>query len=305
MGILNSNYDFNKYRFFYAVAEYKSFSKAAENLYISQPAISHAIKELEEQLNTKLFIRNNKSVVLTEDGEKLLFYIKGAFDNILMGERILKEKDDDLTGIIRIGIYSHISLFMLPKVMKKFSNKYPNAKFNIYSTSNMEMLEKLRNKELDFVILQYPIFLNEQNFTEEILCELETCFFANKKYYDLYKNQPDTIIEYPLILPTRGYSDINKLEETFKNHNLSLKRNYTIYCNELTKQFVLEGIGIGWGLKNCIEKELKNKELYEIPVDFPIPTTKFSIAYDKNFLNKTTSEFINFFKEEMKKISIS
>ena len=304
MGILNSNYDFNKYRFFYAVAEYKSFSKAAENLYISQPAISHAIKELEEQLNTKLFIRNNKSVSLTEDGEKLLFYIKGAFDNILMGERVLKEKENDLTGIIRIGIYSHISLFMLPKVMNEFSKEYPNAKFNIYSTSNMEMLEKLRNKELDFVILQYPIFLNEQHFTEELLCELETCFYANKEFYDLYNSNHETIAEYPLILPTRGYPDINKLEELFKNQNLILKRNYTIYCNELAKQFVKEGVGIGWGLKKSIEKELKNSELFEIPIDLPMPTTKFSIAYDKNFLNKTTEEFIKYFKEEMKKISL-
>ena len=304
MGILNSNYDFNKYRFFYAVAEYKSFSKAAENLYISQPAISHAIKELEEQLNTKLFIRNNKNVSLTEDGEKLLYYIKGAFDNILMGERVLKEKENDLTGIIRIGIYSHISLFMLPKIMNEFSKKYPNAKFNIYSTSNMEMLEKLRNKELDFVILQYPIFLNEQNFTEELLCELETCFYANKEFYDLYNSNHETIVEYPLILPTRGYTDINKLEEIFKNQNLILKRNYTIYCNELTKQFAKEGVGIVWGLKKSIEKELKNKELFEIPIDLPMPTTKFSIAYDKKFLNKTTEEFINYFKEEIKKISL-
>lgn len=304
MGILNSNYDFNKYRFFYAVAEYKSFSKAAENLYISQPAISHAIKELEEQLNTKLFIRNNKNVSLTEDGEKLLYYIKGAFDNILMGERVLKEKENDLTGIIRIGIYSHISLFMLPKIMNEFSKKYPNAKFNIYSTSNMEMLEKLRNKELDFVILQYPIFLNEQNFTEELLCELETCFYANKEFYDLYNSNHETIVEYPLILPTRGYPDINKLEELFKNQNLILKRNYTIYCNELTKQFAKEGVGIGWGLKKSIEKELKNSELFEIPIDLPMPTTKFSIAYDKKFLNKTTEEFINYFKEEIKKISL-
>ena len=304
MGILNNNCDFNKYKFFYAVAEYKSFSKAAENLYISQPAISHAIKELEEQLNTKLFIRNNKSVALTEDGEKLLFYIKNAFENILMGERVLKEKEDDLTGIIRIGIYSHVSLFMLPKVMHKFSEKYPHAKFYIYSTSNMEMLEKLRNKELDFVVLQYPIFLNEHTFKEEIICELETCFFANKRYYELYHANHDAIVDYPLILPTRGYTDISALEETLKSHNLILKNQITNYTTALTCELAKEGLGIGWGLKKCVEKEINNQELYEIPVDFKIPTTKFSIAYDPNFLNRTTKEFIKYFKEEMNKISI-
>ena len=299
MGILNNNYDFNKYRFFFAVAEYKSFSKAAEVLYISQPAISHAIKDLEEQLNTKLFIRNKKNVALTDDGEKLLYYVKSAFDNIIMGERILKEKDNDLTGVIRIGIYSHISLFILPNIVKKFSCKYPNAKFSIYCTSNMEMIEKLRNKELDFVILQYPIFLNDNTFKEEILCEYDTCFFANKYYYDLYIKNNDNIVDYPLILPSRGYSDINALEEALKSHNLKLKSNYTNYTTELTKEFAKVGVGIGWGLKKCIENELNSKELYEIPVNFSVPTTKFSIAYDPNFLNKTTLEFINYLKKHI------
>ena len=103
MGIYNSNIDFNKYKFFYAVAENKSFSKAAELLHISQPAISHAIKELEGQLDTKLFIREPKSVKLTENGEKLLSYVVKAFNNIIMAERELTEEKDNLTGNIRIG----------------------------------------------------------------------------------------------------------------------------------------------------------------------------------------------------------
>ena len=70
-----------------------------------------------------LFIRNNKSVELTEDGQRIKFYVKKAFDTILLGEKLLKEESEDLNGVIRIGIYSHISLFMLPKIMKEFNNK--------------------------------------------------------------------------------------------------------------------------------------------------------------------------------------
>ena len=302
MGIFENESDFNKYRFFYAVAECKSFSKATEYLHVSQPAISHAIKELEYQLNTKLFIRNNKSVALTDDGEKLLYYVKNAFDNLTMGERIIKEKDDDLTGIIRIGIYSHISLFMLPKIMKEFGEKHPNAKFYIYATSNQEMIEKLRNRELDFIVLQYPIFINETNLKEEILCELETCFFGNKHYYDLYNEDHDLLKKFPVILPMRGYSDINRLEETLKSHNLMLKNNFTSYTTELTIALAKEGVGIGWGLKKCVEQDINNNNLYELPVEFSMSKTKFSIAYDESFLNHTTSEFIKYFKDRMKDI---
>ena len=75
MGIYNSNCDFNKYKMFYAVSEYKSFSKAAEILHISQPAISYAVKELERELETTLLIRENKSIRLTPEGQELIYYI--------------------------------------------------------------------------------------------------------------------------------------------------------------------------------------------------------------------------------------
>lgn len=304
MSIFDSDGDFNKYRFFYAVAICKSFSKATEYLHVSQPAISHAIKELEEQLHTKLFIRNNKNVTLTEEGDKLMHYVIRAFDNINMGEQIIKEKKDDLSGIIRIGIYSHISLFMLPKIMDEFSKKYPNSKFYVHTTSNNEMSLMLKNNELDFVIMQYPIFVRDDSFKEEIICELENCFYCNKKYYDAYIKDNNSIVDFPFLLPTRGFSDINGLEETLKSRNITSTNKYTIYSSELTTKLALQGMGIGWGLKKCVEKYIENKELYELPVLFDMPRTKFSIAYDSNFLNKTTREFIDFFKEKIKDINL-
>lgn len=302
MGIFDNDSDFNKYRFFYAVAECKSFSKATQILHVSQPAISYAIKELEGQLGARLFIRNNKNVILTDDGEKLLYYVKRAFDNLTMGQRVIKEKDDDLTGVIRIGIYSHISLFMLPLVIKKFNKKHPNAKFYIYATSNMEMLEKLRNRELDFIVLQYPIFITETNLTEEVICQLETCFFCDKKHFDLYSKDSNSFKDFSLILPMRGYSDINRLDETLKKHNIHLKNNIISYTTELTIELAKQGVGVGWGLKKCVDKYIKKGILYELPMNFNNPITKFSVAYDESFLNHTTREFLEFFKEEVKNI---
>lgn len=300
MGIYNSNFDFNKYRAFYAVSECKSFSKAVNLLHISQPAISHSIKELEEQLGTKLFIRENKSVRLTDNGKKLLGYVEKAFNNIVLAERALTETEGELNGNIRIGIYSHISLFMLPKLISQFVSKNPKATFDIYSSSTQELREKLKNRELDIIILQYPVFINEDDYTEEILCELENCFFSNKEFYDLYMSN-NKLAEYPLMLPRRGYDDINALEEMFKRKNMILKNNYRVYTIELAKKLAIEGVGIGWGLKKCVEKEIKNKQLYEIPIDFKIPTTKFSVCYKERYLNQTAIAFLKDFKEYINK----
>jgi len=298
MGIFNSNYDLNKYKILYAVAEYNSFSRAAESLHLSQPAISYAIKELEEQLGTQLLIRNNKNVQLTDDGKKIIFYIKNAFDNIVLGERLLKEKGDDLNGHVKIGIHSNIAKIILPKTIKKFRELYPNIQFYIYTSSSDELIAKLNNKELDLIIIQYPIFLREVKMTEEIICECETCFFGSKEYYDLY-NQEHNFSNIPIILPKDGYPDIMELEETIKKQNVHLNHCITCYTNELTIEFVKQNIGIGWGLKDLIKNELETNVLYEIEVPYQMPKTKFSIAYDCNFINKSTQKFIAFLKENI------
>ena len=298
MGIYNSNYDFNKYKTFYAVAEAKSFSKASETLHISQPAISYAIKELESTLNTKLFYREKNGVILTDDGEKLMFYLQKAFNNIIKAEKIITEREEEATGLVRIGIYSHISTFMLPKMIKEFKKLHPKAKFSIFQSTNRDLLEVLRRRDVDFIILQYPIFLEKNNFEEEIICNLETCFYGNKAMYDKYHN-PNIKHEYPLVLPFSGYADIDSLEEKLKRHNINFNVGIRSYDSITTIELVKEGLGIGWGLKKFIEPEIKHKELYEIPLKFENPPTIYSVAYDKKFLNKTAEEFLKYLKENL------
>ena len=299
MDFVNSNIDINKYKVFLAVAECQSFSKAVEYLHISQPAISHAIKELEEQLGVKLFIRNNKTVLLTEEGERIRKYAKKAFDTLLLGEKSIKEDNQDLNGTVRLGICSHVGAFMLPKIIKLFSSKYPNAKLYIYSTSHEEMLKKMKNNELDIIVVQYPIFIADNNYKEEMLCELKTCFYSNKEFHDKYNENHNLITELPIMLPTRGFPDIDKLEITLKKHNIKLKQNYTVYTSEVTKELVKEGLGISWGIENCIKEELNKKELYKFDTDFKLPIAKFSMAYNENILNNTSKEFIKILKDNI------
>lgn len=300
MGIYDSNCDYNKYKVFYAVAECNSFSKAVDVLHISQPAISYAIKELESQLNTKLFIRENRKIKLTDDGEKLMYYLRRAFNDINIAERVIKEQKKDYSGIIKLGIYQHISLVLLPDLFDKFINKYPNVKFEVVTSSSNELKEKLKNRELDFIITQYPLLMEDNSvFTEEKLFELENCFFATKEIYDSYMNK--TLEEFPLILPFRGYVDIDTLDGLLATTNIKIKNNYRIYTFELTKKLVLKNLGIGWGPRKCIESELKDKVLYEVFMNFDTPNTKFSISYNDKALNDTCKEFIKVLREETKK----
>lgn len=302
MSIYDSNCDYNKYKVFYAVAEYNSFSKASEVLHISQPAISYSVKELENQLNSKLFIRENRTIKLTDDGERLMFFLRRAFNDISIAEKIIKEKQEEFSGTVRIGIYSHISLVLLPDLFKEFTSSNPNVKFEVITSSSNELKEKIKNRELDFVIAQYPLLVeNSSIFTEENLFELKNCFFAQKETYELYnKNQLNGL---SLILPFRGFPDIDSLDELIRISKINIKNNYRIYNFELTKKLVLNNFGIGWGPEICIKKELENKELYKISLKFDVPNTKFSITYNQKALNDTSIKFLNFIKSKLKNIN--
>lgn len=301
MGIYDNNSDYNKYKVFYAVADCNSFSKAADILHISQPAISYQIKELEVQLNTKLFIRENRKIKLTDDGEKLMYYLRRAFNDINIAENIIKENKKDYSSAVKIGIYEHIAQIILPDILEKFYKKYPNIKFEVAISSSNELKEKLKNRELDIIITQYPLLTEENNiFIEEKLFELENCFFTTEKIYNLYIN--NNLKEIPLILPFRGYVDIDTLDLLLSNNNLKFKNNFRIYTIELAKKIVLRNLGIGWGPKKCIEQELNENKLYEISLDFDTPNTKFSIAYNEKAINEACKEFIKELKEEIKNI---
>lgn len=301
MGIYDSNCDYNKYKIFYAVAELNSFSRAAEFLHISQPAISYSIKELESQLNTSLFIRENRKIKLTDDGEKLIFYLRRAFNDINIAEKVILEGNGEMKGTVKLGIYSHLAIALLPDIISKFAKKYPDVKFEIYTSSSPELREKLKVRELDFIITEYPLLMEESDiFTEEKLFELKNSFFTTKHYYDLYK--ANKLEELPLILPFRGYVDIDMLDKLLTEQKLKIKNNYRVYALDLAKKMVLQDFGIGWGPKICIEDELKNKELFEIFLDFKTPNTKFSITYNERFLTDTTKKFIQYLREETKNL---
>ena len=296
--ILNKNFDFNKFKAFYAVVKTGSFSKAAGELFVSQPSISYSIKELEKEFNCQLLTRNNKKIELTEKGQKLYYFIENIFDNLQLSYSLLNENKDKINGEIRIGMFSHISTLIIPNIIKEFKEKYPEAKFTIYSSTSDILKEKFRNNELDIIILHYPIFQNDDKFEEKILLEFESCFFSNKNYYDKFINKPNNkIIEFPLILPMKGFFTSNMLENIFKKNDIYLKSGLYVYTTELMIEMVKEGLGIGWGLKDNV---LKNNDLYEIPLKIKLPKIEYSISYKKNTNSQTLDIFIQFLLNKFK-----
>lgn len=298
--------DLNLYRIFLEVAKTGSISKAASSLFVSQPSISYSIKMLEEELKCKLFNRTAKGTELTIDGEKLLFYVEGAFNMINAGCKTVKDSENMISGEIRVGVPTHIGIFLLSKYIQKFIEKYPGIKFTIVNRATSEMVDMLEKRNLDFIVDSYPIDSNRKDIVLYKLIEVSNCFVGNEKYKNIVNEgiiNIEDIQKYPLLLPPKITSTRKALESKLKDRIDNLEAIIDVPTTEVMLELVKKGLGIGYFTKESVQKYIDSGRLYEIPVDVELPKTDIYIAYVDNFLANAPKKFIEMLNSEIKSAS--
>lgn len=210
------NLDLNLCVTFLNVAKFGSISKAADALYVSQPAISYNIKTLEEKLNCKLFNRTAKGVELTTEATKLMYYVENAYNTLQTGFKMLNDSNDLLQGEIKIGVPTHICIFLVSDIIESFNAKYPGIKFSIVNRSTNEMIDMLERRELDIIIDNYPVFSSREDINIIDLMEIDNIFVASNKYSNLIKDNNrisvNDLKKYPLLLQPEKTSTRKELE---------------------------------------------------------------------------------------------
>ena len=298
--------DLNLYRIFLEVAKTGSISKAASSLFVSQPSISYSIKMLEEELKCKLFNRTAKGTELTIDGEKLLFYVEGAFNMINAGCKTVKDSENMISGEIRVGVPTHIGIFLLSKYIQKFIEKYPGIKFTIVNRATSEMVDMLEKRNLDFIVDSYPIDSNRKDIVLYKLIEVSNCFVGNEKYKNIVNEgiiNIEDIQKYPLLLPPKITSTRKALESKLKDRIDNLEAIIDVPTTEVMLELVKKSLGIGYFTKESVQKYIDSGRLYEIPVDVELPKTDICIAYVDNFLANAPKKFIEMLNSEIKSAS--
>lgn len=298
--------DLNLYRIFLEVAKTGSISKAASSLFVSQPSISYSIKMLEEELKCKLFNRTAKGTELTIDGEKLLFYVEGAFNMINAGCKTVKDSENMISGEIRVGVPTHIGIFLLLKYIQKFIEKYPGIKFTIVNRATSEMVDMLEKRNLDFIVDSYPIDSNRKDIVLYKLIEVSNCFVGNEKYKNIVNEgiiNIEDIQKYPLLLPPKITSTRKALESKLKDRIDNLEAIIDVPTTEVMLELVKKGLGIGYFTKESVQKYIDSGRLYEIPVDVELPKIDICIAYVDNFLANAPKKFIEMLNSEIKSAS--
>lgn len=286
------NIDYNLYKIFLYLFEEKSISKTAAKLYVSQPAISYSLKELESQLGYTLFYRNSKGIEPTNEAKELYSYVSTAFNIFKDAEEHIKNLNDLNIGCIRIGTPSHIGVSYLSSYIAEFRKLYPGIKFEIISKSTKDMVEMLETRKLDFIVDTLPID-SKKKVTKITVAKLKNCFAYNKNSMKNVTIETEKDLQkYPLVLPTVTSSIRFKLDEYMESKNINLTPTVESCTNEMMVELVKKGIGIGYFIKNLIISQNDSDNFEIIEFDDNLPDVDICCVYIDDFLTAASSKFI-------------
>ena len=286
------------YRIFYVVAETKNITKASKILNISQPAVTKQIKNLESLLDTPLFIRTKKGVILNEVGERIFLNVKQALTLLDETNDFIKEYADFNRGTIKIGTGTTLMRKYLLKYIEEFHNTYPNITLDIYTDPTKKLIKRLRDGDLDIIIGKKPKRLDSDLSYQE-LSKTNYIFVANPKYFKIDNVlEPKELLNYPILLQEYPSNSRDNAEEYFENNNLIVEPTMSIASSNLLIDFIKMGYGIGYVTKLYAKDELKKKELKEVNLSVPTQEISFGIITLKNnILSNQCKKFIDIIKD--------
>lgn len=289
------------YHIFNSVAQSGNISKAARQLYISQPAVSKAIQNLEKNLKTTLFIRSSRGVKLTEEGELLYKYTSTAFDALKQGEENLKRINELGVGHLRIGASNTLCRYLLLPYLKSFVNEYPHIKITIENQSSLHTLKQLDNDNLDIGLVAKPENMDLYNFIS--LGEIEDIFVATRSYLDnlkLRENSNDIFNNANIMLLDEANVTRQYIEAYFRENGIEPKHILEISSMDLLIEFAKTGLGVGCVIKAFVQADLAAGTLMEIPLSKPINKREVGFTFSKKaFLSDSMHKFLNFINKNI------
>ncbi|NQX64453.1 LysR family transcriptional regulator [Paenibacillus qinlingensis] len=285
--------NFELYKVFYLTAKSGSLSKAAKELYITQPSVSHSIKLLEESLGLALFARTSKGVDLTKEGAILYSYIEQAYNFISLAEEKLSELRNFSSGEIKIGGSDSLCKHYLLPFLESFHVQYPHIQINLVHGTTPEIVKSLKEGKIDIGIVRTPIHDEQLQVREGIT--IQDCFVTGPKYRELSERTATLteLLAYPIILFSSNSSSRKFVTRLFSDNGLLLEPEIELGSVDLLIEFAKIGFGVSFVTKEFVAKELAEGSLFEVKLEAKIPSTKIGIITLKNMpLSTTASAFV-------------
>ena len=292
---------------FHAVAKHLSFTRAADALFMTQPAVTFQIKQLEEQYSTRLFERRHGSISLTPAGELVLSYAERILALSDEMEIRLGEMTGEMRGPLLVGASTTIAEFMLPRVLGEFNALYPQVRARLIVANSESIESRVAEHTLDIGLIEVPAKLS--GLTSQICCEDELRVICAPDYplAGMKSVSPKVLSEYEFISREPGSGTREITDAYFRNHKIQpedLKMQMELGSPEALKGVVSTGLGFAIVSRAVVEKETQLGELVAIPLNPVLKRSLYLVFPQDRFQSRLSATFIDFAKRKLKELAL-
>ena len=294
------NISLEYYRIFYHVVKEGSITAAANTLCVSQPAVSQTIRQLEAALGVTLFLRAQKGIRLTAEGQTLFQYVQRGYETILQGEHALQSMLELEQGEIHIGASDMTLKYYLLPYLERFHERYPGVKVNVTNGPTPETLKHLKDGKIDFCVVSGPLE-EEEGLVVRPVKQIRDVFIAGSRFRHLegQKLSWEMLQELPLICLEKGTSSRSYVDRFLKANKVELQPEFELATSDMIVQFVLRNLGIGAVVEPFATPFIASGELFELDFEPKIPPRAFFVATDRKIpLSKAGKSLLELLQEE-------
>ncbi len=281
------------YRIFNEVVVEKSFSKAGKKLYISQPAVSQIVSQLETDLQVRLFTRTPKGVVPTKEGELLFEYVNAGINLIEKGEKRLLDSKNLFEGELRIGVGDTIAKYYLIDYLDRFNAIHPQVKLRIINRTTMELTTLLKSGVIDIAVVNLP--LDDTSIETIRTKKIQDILVAGEKFAHLRNKSLDfgELTDYPLIMLDNRSKSRKYVEDFLDSQGVRVEPEIELGSHDLLLELARIGLGLAFVVEDYANNYIDSKEVFPVKTSAKIPGRSVGICHLKDVsLSPAAEKFV-------------
>lgn len=299
---MNINYEY--YHIFYYAAKYKNFTQAAQILHSSQPNLSRTIKLLEHDLGCTLFVRSNRGITLTPEGERLYLRVKAAVEQIQSAEKEMVRSIQMQDGCVTIGASETALYSLLLPVLRQFKKNHPRIHIRIFNHLTVQAVESAKRKEVDFAVAVDPPGIEKPLICRPVM-QFQDVFLGGPSYR-MFENKPVTLRDLsacPLISLRENTVTYQFYENFYFRHAQMFLPELQAATTDQILPMIKSDLGIGYLPEIYAKEALEKREVFRFLLQEEIPSRKICLIeneeYPLNIAAKELKTLLFHYKKSM------
>ena len=275
--------NFDLYRTFYYVGKYRSITAASKALFVTQPTVTHAIQILERDLECSLFIRSQKGVSFTPEGERLHKAVASACETIFEAEATLEASKNLSEGFITIGASETTLHHYLIPLLSSFKQAYPGIHLRLSNSNTPDMLDEILKENMDFAVLVIDPGYKHKDLSITRLMDFADVIIAGNEFSNLRNRRISLkdVSAYPLVTLEKGTFTRHFFDHVFDEQGLLLTPDIELATSDLIVPIVENGLGLGLVPEPFIRESLSQNKIFRLDIKEQIPPRKICLVQKK------------------------